>query len=140
MAIGAAVLIAASTLHLPTPTNPRGRRAAMYIAQQWRPGDLLVFDGIGWPPNWARHTYQIAAYYLAESTMADPPVALMNDFPDADFQKAMAAFDRIIVVSPRIRESCNPVPGVFQHIDKTGNVLLMGEIHLFARVPAGGSP
>lgn len=140
LAIGAAVLVAASTLHLPTPWNPRGRRAAKYIAEQWRPGDLLVFDGIGWPLNWARRTYQIAAYYLPEYTTADPPVALMSKPPDEDFQKAMAAFNRLLVVSPRVGESCNPVPDMFRHIDKTGNVLLMGEIHLFARVPAHHPP
>ena len=90
--------------------------------------------------QWARRTYQIAAYYLPENTAADPPVALMSEPPDADFQKAMAAFDRIIVISPRVGESCNPVPDEFRHIDKTGNVLLMGEIHLFARAPAGRPP
>ncbi|MCH7994065.1 MAG: glycosyltransferase family 39 protein [Planctomycetes bacterium] len=140
IAIGAAVLVSAFTLHLPTPWNPRGRRAAKYIAAQWQPGDLLVFDGTDWPPYWARHTYQIAAYYLSELTTIDPPVALISEPPDADFQKAMAAFDRLIVVSPRIGESCNPVPDTFRHIDKTGNVLLMGEIHLFDRLPAGQPP
>jgi uncharacterized membrane protein len=131
--IGVVGLALVLTLHLPTPVNPRGRRAAKYIAQQWRPGDLLVFDGIGWPLHWARHTYQIAAYYLPEYTMAEPPVALISEPPDEDLREAMAAFNRIIVVSPRVGELPNPVPGVFRHVDKTGNVLFMGEIHLFER-------
>ena len=131
--IAVAGLALALTLHLPTPLNPRGRRAAEYIAQQWRPGDLLVFDGIGWPLNWARRTYQIAAYYLPEFTPAKPPVALMSQPPDAELREAMAAFDRLIVVSSRVGESPNPIPGVFRHVDKTGNVLFMGELHLFER-------
>ena len=106
-------------------------------AEQWRPGDLLIFDGIAWPQTWSRRTYQIAAYYLPLYTTADPPVALMNEPPDGDFQEAMAAFDRLIVISPRVGESCNPYPSEFRHIDNTGCVLLMGEIHLFARIPSG---
>ncbi|MCH8147282.1 MAG: glycosyltransferase family 39 protein [Planctomycetes bacterium] len=81
MAIAAAVLVQASTLHLPTPWNPHGRRAAKYIAAQWRPGDLLVFDGIGWPPTWARRMYQISGFYLPEYMTADPPIALMSAPP-----------------------------------------------------------
>lgn len=127
-------LATALTLHLPTPANPRSRRAAKYIAQQWQPGDLLIFDGIDWPPDWARQSYQIAAYYLPQFTQAQPPFALLREPPDPDFQQAISAFQRLIIVSPRAGEFFNPVPGVFRYVDKTGYVRLMGEVHLFERI------
>ena len=127
-------LATASTLHLPTPVNPRGRRAAKWISQVCRPGDLLIFEAIDWPPYWARHSYQIAAYYLPQFTQVKPPVALIREPPDSDFQEAISAFPRLIIVSPRAGEFFNPVPGVFRHVNKTGYVRLMGEVHVLERI------
>lgn len=123
------------TLRLPTPVNPDADRAAKYIAEQWRPGDLLVFNAIGWPRHWALYAYQVAAYCVPRHTTARPPVVLIEEPPDEELKAAIAAFDRLIVVSPRVDVSVNPVPGVFRHVDKTGRVLKMGEIHLFERIP-----
>ncbi len=126
---GAAMLF---TLHVPTAVNPRARVAARLIAQQWQPGDLLVFEAIGWM-DWARQSYQTVRYYLPEYTQETPDVLLVNAPPDAPLKAAIAAYPRIIVVSSRAGADANPVPSLFHQVVKTGYVRRVGEIHLFEK-------
>ncbi|MGD2110501.1 MAG: glycosyltransferase family 39 protein [Phycisphaerae bacterium] len=127
-------LAVALTIELPTQVNPRNRRAAALIAEQLRPGDLLVFDAMDWPPFWTLRIFQNVTYYLpAYLHIAPPPCVLIREPPDESLKGDMGDFDRIIVVAPRVDVTPNPLPDQYKLFDETGYVDKVGFIYLFVR-------
>ncbi len=123
------------TLSLPAQVNPDGSRAARLIAERAAPGDLVVYDAIAWPPVWASTLYHTVSNHLpAEQRLVRPPFVLLREPPTEALRQAMATFNRIIVVSPRLERNINPVPGRFVEAGKTGYVRQIGWIYLFDRV------
>ncbi len=140
-AVGLCVLVTGLTLRLPTPVNPDNDRAAGLVAEQLRQGDLLVIDAIEWPSFWAARTYHNLYHYLpAKLSIPDPPVVLLRDQPDDALKAAMAAYDRIVVVSARLEEIPNPFPGQYVVRAQTGYVAQVGVIYLFERRAADVLP
>lgn len=122
------------TAELPTQSNPRSRWAAELVASRLQPGDLLVYDAIDWPPLWASRIYHTVSYYLpAHLSLPSPPFVLLRDRADPALQQQMAAYERIIVVSPRFDGIPNPFRDRFEHVAATGYVRGIGKIHLFTR-------
>ncbi len=126
------------TLKLPTQENPKNRMAARLIAGKADRGDLLVFDAIGWPPFWTARICHNVSYYLPDYLQIPmPPRVLLRERPDAALKRQMARYERIIVVTPRIEEIPNPLPGQYELVDQAGYVDMVGFIYLFARTPDG---
>jgi len=134
IAIAVCVFAVALTIHLPTPVNPSNKVAAKLISDQFEEGDLLVFDAVDWPPFWAARLYHNVSYYLpAYLDRPNPPCVLLREPPDEALKRAMTAYERIIVVSPRLEVIPNPVPDRFRLANQTRYVHHVGFIYLFTR-------
>ncbi len=128
-------VLSAATIELPTQHNPKNERAARLIAEQLEPGDLLVFDAMGWPSFWTARIYHIVSYYLPQHlTTPFPPVVLLRDPPTDTLQEEITRFRRLIVVAPR-QEIPNPAPDRYRLVLQTGYVEMVGFIYLFERLP-----
>lgn len=136
MVVVLAATTVVTTLHLPTQKgiNDHSTRAVALITEQLQPGDLLVFDAIGWPPFWARQMYQVVSYELVPALKNPlPSVVLLREKPSEELRETMQTFERIILVSPRVDEDVNPVPTAFKLKLSTGRVFNIGIIYLFER-------
>ena len=138
--VGLAVIVAV-TLPLPPSVNPQNRRAASLIAGRLQPDTLLVFDATDWQPFWVSQIYNNVAYYLRLRLPPPlPPVVLLRESPDESLVSAMATYDRVIVVSPRVDTIPNPLPGRLHPVDRTSYLHQIGFIYLFERTPVADSP
>ncbi len=142
VAITGCVFAVGLTLHLPTPSNPSNRVAARLISDQLEEGDLLVFDAVDWPPSWTARLHHNVSYYLpAYLDGPNPPCVLVREPPDEALKRDMAAYERIIVVSPRLEVIPNPLPDRFRLANQTPYVRHVGFIYLFVRdAKPGTSP
>jgi len=132
--IGAVLFGVATTLQLPTQSNPRNRFAVREIVSRLQPSTLLVFDATGWQPFWVSQMYHNVAYYLCESPAGSlPPVVLLREEPDDGLRKEMDAFDRLVVVSPRVDAIPNPLPTTHGPVDRSPYVPQIGFIYAFDR-------
>lgn len=132
--IGAVLFGVATTLQLPTQSNPQNRFAVREIVSRLQPSTLLVFDASGWQPFWVSQMYHNVAYYLRESLLEPlPPVVLLREEPDEELRQGMAAFDRLVVVSPRVDAIPNPLPSTHGPVDRSPYVPQIGFVYAFDR-------
>ncbi|MBI1826472.1 MAG: glycosyltransferase family 39 protein [Planctomycetes bacterium] len=126
-------LLAASlpTLYfLPAQSNPHSREAVALIANDFRSHDLLIYDAIGWPPSFSMRLYEMISYYLP----FQPPSLMLREQPDDALHQAIAGFDQIYVVSPRVEGVPNPDPLGHPLGEKSDNyVRQVGWVYRFAR-------
>jgi len=128
------VLAVGLTLRLPTVSNPHNRLASQLIGERLQTGSLLVYDAIDWPPYWVSQIYHNVAYYLDDYVATPAPdFVLLRDRPNAELRNAISAYEHIVVVSPRIDEVPNPIPGRYRLVDKTEYVRQIGFVDLFER-------
>ncbi|MCO6438862.1 MAG: glycosyltransferase family 39 protein [Phycisphaerae bacterium] len=132
------LLVVLATIRLPTPDNPQNRAAAAYIAEDLGTRTLIIFDTIGWPPFWAAQTYHNVAYYLQQlPARSEPSVLLLRDPPDEALADAIAGFNRLVVVSPRVDTVPNPLPQKFTVAKQSPYLHQIGFVYEFVR--RGGS-
>lgn len=135
LALGVFVTGAALTLHLPATQNPEARLAAGALHAQMRPGDLLVFDAIDWPPAWARGEFVVVTYYLPRPW---PPVLLLETPPGPTTVAALERYERVFVVSPRVGVVPNHSPQTHRAAGRSPYIPGVGWIYLFDREPESG--
>ncbi len=128
-AVAAAVGVAV-TLRLPATQNPQGRAAAQVLAEHIRPGDLLVFDTIGWLRGWARDEFVQVSYYLPPDRHT---ILLLNAPPRPETIRHLRDFERVFVISPRMGELPNPSPDTHRPYRSWGYFRDIGFVHWLQR-------
>jgi hypothetical protein len=126
----AAAIAVALTIESPAIRNPDARGAAAVVRQIERPGDLLIFDAQGWIPYWARREFVQVWHYLPESPRH---VLMLNAPPSAATREQIAAFERIVVVSPRVEQRPNPAPATHHLAFSSPYLYDIGWVCLFVR-------
>lgn len=131
VAVAAFAVAAAFTLRLPTQRTPDARIAAAIIEQSSEPGDVLLYEAIGWPQRWSSRMYAEVSYHLRE---VDPPFVMLHEPPGDSLLQDLRTFDRIIVVCPRPGVNPNPLPGTFELVQRPwGYIDQVGWIYVFGR-------
>jgi uncharacterized membrane protein len=129
LAVIACVLIAL-TLRLPATSNPDARVAARVVQAEIRPDDLLVFDAIGWIPYWARREFLLVSQYLPRG---EYPVLMLNQPPSAATSEQIQAFERILVISPRIDAIPDHTPETHTLVGRSSYIRDVGWVYLFVQ-------
>lgn len=139
--VGFAVVVAVMLffMRLPGAVNPRARLAAQHMADQWRPGGLLVFEAIGWD-NWARYSYQTVRHYLPYLGESPVDVLIIQDPPTGELTAAIKNYPSVLMVSARAGAETNPAPETFHKVLQTGYVRAVGELSLYERIDVPPDP
>jgi hypothetical protein len=117
-------------LQLPAAFNPDSRGAVEQLRSVVQDGDPVVFEAVGWPRDWIHQFFTPIAYYYPEMK---GPVLLLRDPPTADIQNHLAAFPRIVVISPRIDAVPNPCPDTHTLSSQSDYFYQIGWIYVFSR-------
>ena len=125
---GVAAVAIALTLKLPAPRNPHARVAAQLLQTELRPADLLVFDAQGWIPYWARRDFVQVTYYMRDLNC---DVLMLNAPPPPETAARLPAYERIVVVSPRIDALPNPSPQTHRPTARSDYMRDIGWVYLF---------
>jgi hypothetical protein len=125
---GVAAVAVALTLRLPAPRNPHARVAAQLLQTELRPTDLLVFDAQGWIPYWARRDFVQVTYYMPDLNC---DVLMLSAPPPPETAARLPAYERIVVVSPRIDALPNPSPQTHRPTARWDYIRDIGWIYLF---------
>jgi len=115
---------------LPTPNNPKSLLAAELIKEQLQPDDLLIYDAIDWPRDWIPQFFVPVSNYLTD---VKNPFVLLRDTPDESCIHQIQDYARLIVISPRIDATPNPLPESYQKLLKSPYIDQVGWIYLFIR-------
>lgn len=123
-------------IELPAVANPNARVAVEQLRAVAQDGDLHVFDAIGWPRSWTPHFFAPVAFYYRDLR---GPVLLLRDPPDAPLKDGIAAYPRIIVISPRVENlPPNPSPETHRLARSSEYIHQIGWIYLFIKTGTSG--
>ncbi len=92
--------------YLPAQHNPHSRMAARLIERDLRPDDLIIYDAVEWPSFWPLRMFQMVSYYLPYN----PPTLLLRRHPDEALKAQMAKFERIYIITPRVKDNAPEIP------------------------------
>ncbi|MCH7840595.1 MAG: hypothetical protein IID38_10230 [Planctomycetes bacterium] len=117
-------------LELPATALPHARVAAEQLRAEVQTDDLVIYDAIDWPPDWIPQFYAPVSYYLGDV----PHLTLLLRDPMSDeLREQVEAFQRIIVVSPRIDAVPNPSADTHELAAQSKYIHQIGWIYLFTR-------
>ncbi len=134
---GAGLLFAAFTLRLPIGWNPDVSQAVSLYEEVARSGDLVSFDAVDWPPHWAGRLYLLVAH---DSTNPPLPCVMLQKAPSAELRRQMAAFSRIVVITPRSENTADAVPIGYRMAAQSSYVRGIGTIEAYDRSAPEASP
>lgn len=129
-AFGVLLVAMVLRLELPATALPHARIAAEQLRTEVTSDDLVIYDAIDWPPDWIPQFYAPVSYYLGDV----PHLTLLLRDPMSDELRAQVeAFQRIIVVSPRIDAVPNPSADTHELAAQSKYIHQIGWIYLFTR-------
>lgn len=131
MALGGLLVVMALTLPLPAIDHAHARGAVQLLREKAGKDDLIVYDAVGWPPDWVPQFFSPMAYYGQDLTN---PVLLLRDPMSDELRAKVADFERVFVVSPRIDAVPHPSPQTHELAGKSRYIHQIGWIYLFVKI------
>ncbi len=128
--LGVLLVAMALRLELPATAHPHARLAAEQLRAQVTPDDLVIYDAIDWPVDWIPQFYAPISYYLGDVSHL---TLLLRDPMSDDLKEQVEAFQRIIVVSPRIDAVPHPSADTHELAARSSYIHQIGWIYLFLR-------
>jgi hypothetical protein len=124
-------------LDLPAAANPHARLAARRLEETVSPGDLVIYDAVGWPRDWVPQFYVPISYYRQT---APGPSLLLRDPAPPGLRNEIQKFPGIVVVSPRVRdddpqvaEVPYPAPDTHERVSTSRYINQIGWVYRFQR-------
>lgn len=135
VALGALLVVMAVRLPLPATDHPHARRAVQQLRERISDGDLIIYDGVGWPPDWVPQFFAPMDYYSQD---LKNPFMLLRDPMTEELRTEVAAYERVFVVSPRIDAVPDPSPLTHRLAGRSAYFHQIGWIYLFVKKQANG--